>query len=799
MLPQNEPYQHPSLTSVARLQLASQSSKTLAIDHMLSLQLQARSAQLQTELGLSTLSSSLPVNPKRKQLLGTPEVLGYGVSGRKLSDSKKVHKAAFGSSLSGQGPILNEASLSQLHALKVKAEGIERLLSTMLAKYKSSRSYEDESEDESDWDEDSYSPPPQDVQPLPEAIRIRLSLSELLDVLSQNSNGPSEPLSSGKQSTHAVTPSQEYAIDLLYNISSPLLSSASSFCRTNSQKTGFRPDFSVTNPAYINPAAFVSAETASAIASSSSRTHVYPPGSIWDQVPRAAGPEGPWAFAGSQPSSSSSTSTSSAHAPDLPSTVGPKAKKAVGRSKALYQDGVSRDPSWGSIPSVRLSTLALESSFPTLVDRPVSSGLAPAERKWFQLEESTDLGRALASGKLLYLLKQFILVSAALSKSIGQTAVEQKVHLMRNRLARARTIQNDWLESDSEGSVVEEASSSYSSSCESDDERQGGRPTRRLSSLTAGSSSRSGTHRASLSSSTNPFHQTKAPSFRLPPSIPPSRQISRESSPVRASRAGAARPSRTWYALLASLLTQVCLEGFLHHGWLGGEGVDLVLGVGSGGVTGKGAGLAEAAWILFGGRNPGSGGKRREEFEREMDERRSEFLTIDNQTPSLLDHLHGLQARYPFDRFERAFLEFIEDASYHLGVPELANLRPIRPSAPPTPRSAANPGNIMSLASLLNPHPNHVPPRFPTYQAQPPTPPLHPSRAPPRTGVQKYFVPPRLKTDNLTSMVGTKRRDRSVPGTRSYRDEGAHKPNRGEDGEGNTVVIAEDYPDPYGV
>lgn len=92
--------------------------------------------------------------------------------------------------------------------------------------------------------------------------------------------------------------------------------------------------------------------------------------------------------------------------------------------------------------------------------------------------------------------------------------------------------------------------------------------------------------------------------YRYPASLPSSRLPSREPSPdvPLPKRAISARPTRSWYALLASLLTQVALEGVRHDGWKGGEAVELVLGVGTGGVRGgRGSKIGDAAYVLLGG------------------------------------------------------------------------------------------------------------------------------------------------------------------------------------------------------
>jgi len=164
--------------------------------------------------------------------------------------------------------------------------------------------------------------------------------------------------------------------------------------------------------------------------------------------------------------------------------------------------------------------------------------------------------------------------------------------------------------------------------------------------------------------------------------------------------------SPAWYKLLAALVTQACLDGFLIHGWTGIEAIDVILGVGCGGWDGRtwnrrrvivmskssrtsrstsvvsddedtesddekeqdaSDRLVEAAQMLFSVRSAAQA-----EFEREMRERKHEFLDIP-ESMSLADHLSSLSVKYSLSNFQSLACQFFQAVDTMLGQPSLVS------------------------------------------------------------------------------------------------------------------------------
>ncbi|KAG8762348.1 hypothetical protein FRC20_008641, partial [Serendipita sp. 405] len=178
------------------------------------------------------------------------------------------------------------------------------------------------------------------------------------------------------------------------------------------------------------------------------------------------------------------------------------------------------------------------------------------------------------------------------------------------------------------------------------------------------------------------------------------------------------QPTKAWYALLASLLTHIALEGYLCHGWKGTEELETLFGIGAskqvpaqqqtkkkaagataGGLFSRGKGkedqkmgateeskstakstatarldcgwlpsLDEAATtLLFGfGSSPLV-----REYVSEMEQRLHEFVTIPSEVSDLTVHLESLANKYASEPMEIALLRFFEVVSSWKGVPEL--------------------------------------------------------------------------------------------------------------------------------
>ncbi|KAJ7168571.1 hypothetical protein C8R46DRAFT_237056 [Mycena filopes] len=178
----------------------------------------------------------------------------------------------------------------------------------------------------------------------------------------------------------------------------------------------------------------------------------------------------------------------------------------------------------------------------------------------------------------------------------------------------------------------------------------------------------------------------------------------------------ALRPSREWYLLLAGLLTRAVLEGYLTAGWRGPDAVDCLLKVGLGmsppppghDLAGLGKdefaqfdpdelpSLQDAARMLFpvalrdGNQSPK--GLAEEEFEMEMETRLRRFYDIPQSTPDLSTHMEDLAWQYPAEPVERAAVRFCEAIEKWRGKPELETYKkksPAHSAVTDTPGSSA--------------------------------------------------------------------------------------------------------------
>ncbi|KAG8761953.1 hypothetical protein FRC15_008751, partial [Serendipita sp. 397] len=206
------------------------------------------------------------------------------------------------------------------------------------------------------------------------------------------------------------------------------------------------------------------------------------------------------------------------------------------------------------------------------------------------------------------------------------------------------------------------------------------------------------------------------------------------------------QPTKAWYALLASLLTHIALEGYLCHGWKGTEELETLFGIGASkqvpaqqtkkaaaGLFSRGKGkedqkmgameeskstatarldcgwlpsLDEAATtLLFGfGSSPLV-----REYVSEMEQRLHEFVTIPSEVSDLTVHLESLANKYASEPMEIALLRFFEVVSSWKGVPELeeykqGQTRPVSHSShhsQSVSRSDAN--GIVTIPALVCP------------------------------------------------------------------------------------------------
>ncbi|KAF9037512.1 hypothetical protein BJ165DRAFT_1416868 [Panaeolus papilionaceus] len=198
----------------------------------------------------------------------------------------------------------------------------------------------------------------------------------------------------------------------------------------------------------------------------------------------------------------------------------------------------------------------------------------------------------------------------------------------------------------------------------------------------------------------------------------------------------ALRPSSEWYMLLAGLLTRAVLEGYLSAGWTGLHAVQCLLQVGLAlnEKTGTGSryhddddddddadefgemdpdelpSVVEAVKILFPSLRDGAGktkAREEEEYEVEMMERLRRFYDIPASTPDCATHMEDLAWQYPAEPVERAAVRFVEAIARWRGKPELETYK-----KKPTPLSdnmdiPSTPGgsSAMTIESLVHSNP----------------------------------------------------------------------------------------------
>jgi len=245
------------------------------------------------------------------------------------------------------------------------------------------------------------------------------------------------------------------------------------------------------------------------------------------------------------------------------------------------------------------------------------------------------------------------------------------------------------------------------------------------------------------------------------------------------------RPKREWYGILAGLLTRAVLEGYLSRGWKGPLGMECLLGIGLGlnqqpglrsldgsdkmPAAQKGSddefehldpddcpSLLEAAKILFPNlckqptltmlRSKGSEGPEAE-YEDEMLERISEFLTVPTSTPDLSTHFEDLAYKFPAEPVERSIIRFCEAVASWKGQPELENYKKkSRDKAKAAASSSAN-AAAMSIDSLVQSESGTL------QSVVPPT----------RPPIEQYFIAPppvvfspskRRRSNTMTSNAG---------------------------------------------
>ncbi|KAF8318051.1 uncharacterized protein EI90DRAFT_3021208 [Cantharellus anzutake] len=618
---------------------------------------------------------------------------------------------------------------------------------------------------------------------LPNGVRIRIVLSALVNDLfarDQHLFGPDEQpenVLSGLSSD--LSP---------MSIASIVASGTASSTELRWAQMDFEPSPGV--PISLAPltpiSSFQQTRVKSSLASES-KSGGPPARSIFSSIPRGAGMESPWALgslnslSARRPESASAShsvssppfasSSSGSHA-----SRGPRVRKAVGRSRDLYNSGIRR--CWpicaGHLTDFDecppeclhaeayaadkngLLTLLIQRSLTTIGSGLPDPGIPLRSAiPQFLLNDVNDKGEpkelAISGTRMAALLPRFLRLSAFVARELGCEMREQ-----RQQFADVKA-----------GTVI-----------------------------------------PAEPSSSNPTSIADIPSTT-----------------------GDGRPTRIWYALLSGMVTRAALEGYLGRGWLGPDALEILFGIGVGvdwedvvgkpdekdvsamrarsgstssdvksveddGVSQKRGSidtslseayaaqfepdgmptLAEAAKILFKRGIPtGVTGTQSElsvinsyangfqttclgntrpidtdpEWAVEMTERVSEFASV-HHTTDLHTHLLDLSKRYPAEPVERAALRFLEAIAQWRGLPELeqykervrkANTVATQPSASLERRRGS-----LSISSLVHPT---FEPSSSAISSQLNTPVTSP--------VLKYFVVPKYVIASLPPYPSKKR------------------------------------------
>ncbi|EJU05057.1 hypothetical protein DACRYDRAFT_63411 [Dacryopinax primogenitus] len=680
-------------------------TRTLILDHVLWKHGKARFAQARAELGLRILKEDEDEDLEdTTDEVDEVDALGYRPSGRPAP-------TAFG-----------PGDPSKAKVFKTHAEGHENVLSAMLEQPPELPYHQ--------WDEDSSASSTVKAPPLPNGVRLRLTLTSLVNDFFARDEDP-VIVSRG-----AYPPS----ISQLQMISNPC-APASSLPTLPSLADLFNP--SSTGPAATPPSAPSSTSGPSQGGAK--------PTSIWAIVPRGLGPEAPWTFAGTlqapQPPSSGTGSTSLPPQPgpsEWPKLNAPTPATPAARAIALYNAGAQAP--LNPIQCARHLTPCNCSTGPatnTHASRHIGAGLRRPSLRLLRRRSNflSTLGgeRALPTSRLTDLLPRFIRLSALVAIELGREAAGEE------STRPSATTSNAGDTTDSS------AASPYTSDAEGDGDR---------------------------------------------PPVP-------------------ARPSRAWYALLCTLCTRACLEGYLARGWRGTEGVETLFGLGvdlgmsldglldDDAATAAAAGsdesmtdtedgqelepdgwptMEEAARVLF----PGSGsaedgypaavGSAQAEYEQEMRARRDMFLDFPPNTNDLRSHLMDLAGRFPPEPMERSALRFCEAVSRWRGRPELqANPHKSRLRSMSIVSQTSQ--SALSIASVIHPSPSS------------------------RPAIDRWFVVPsrseRRRSLAVRAALGTGKRKR----TEGSGEAGAssRKGKKVDRTDSKGYVEEDDWVDPYGI
>ncbi|KAG8864825.1 hypothetical protein FRB96_003411 [Tulasnella sp. 330] len=697
-------------------------------------------------------------------------------------------------------------------ALRARADGLEKMLVAMLV--------QPPEEVEGAWDDaedvlsrdtalTSASSPTSPTTPpptvLPNGIRLRIALARLInDLYAAQDSVDTASIAAG---TITITDATASTSDP-YPPAIPAYTSLSPALSALSRISSFAQHHHHLHKEHQLPK-LPSFQTFTATASGSEAPPAHsllpppPAGSIFSTIPRGAGPESPWALGTGRGAYGSGTGSGSTFPPAslfgngsgsssgggmlMPPPAPPRVFRAVGRSKDLYNAGVTtltvtiptrqqgssttagNDGNATSTPQAHgrcphhLTFTCQPSSFCSHVAPPPSAngGSDPAAYKRARSNIGSGLSRAGpplrkaktkggngAAASMTELIPRFLRLSASVAMELGREA--------RDAAKDGKEATRDRDESDDEGG----------------------------SSPSAMKGKGKGTRKSASSSNI----------------------------------ASAALPTSQWYALLVSLLTRATLQGYLQKGWKGSDPVEILLGVGVGlkappppssddedevelEDTEKQflpdawpATLTDAWAVLFGSgfnaqkkpmddkyrgfgqdnSSPSGAQKKRAayaEYERIMADRITDFLTLPHHDlATYLDFFS--RNKYTQDSADKEALKFFEAVARWRGEPELESVKrqanstspsgsisisvPSQPAATTTasPTSPCDASSSSSLSSSSS---------SPTTPTQPPSIFQYFAIPPPSSHVTEHRRSTSTSSATSTSNTGSQKRKAACP------------------------------------
>ncbi|KAF9533997.1 hypothetical protein CPB83DRAFT_419110 [Crepidotus variabilis] len=689
------------------------STRTLIVDHMLWVHGRTRFAQARAELGMTDRTGG-PTSPNyshRSRPEGYEEEEEDGSEGEEVVVLKPRTGDPSNPHNDEEEDRLKRQDLALARSLRIRAEGLEKVITSMLDQPPPVHPLNDE---------DVVTPPTspklnatslQDPHRLPNGVRLRLALGTIVnDLFARQAPRPpyrhAQPTSVAKAPT--PTPSESSALPTPSDLPDALIGLApvsGAFAHIPRPPAQHHPPSRVQSSSYNEYPSHYSYQSQNQAGSSQIQFagyHSQPPPLEKNIRPRPSPRTRELYIVGSDPSTANSPPAFrcprhlhtgceicvEAKSPPRPTGN----SRGRSSSSAAERSGGGPSSNWryrsGSLSGGGLTGWQDGSGVGSGLLRPGVVGNT-LRRKAFEKESTSGGGNT----KLSKLVPRFIRLSALVAAELG-------------REARG-----------------EEDDSS------SDDERGGTSGGDREDAAGAGGST-AGTPATPSGNVSTPGRSPWGGPGGGYTSLPASPSITRATTQNHASRERtrmydhALRPSREWYMLLAGLLTRSVLEGYLTAGWNGLQGVQCLLMVGLG--INENAKkkrdtyeedendedddeifaefdpdelptLIQAVRILFPSLREGSSGVKdqaEEEFEIEMLGRLRRFYDIPISTPDCSTHMEDLAWSFPAEPVERAAVRYCEAISRWRGKPELQT----KPQIPePTSPGGTTPMTIDSL------------------------------------------------------------------------------------------------------